>query len=164
MTGIPAARHASASRFTFSTTFCSFACSGAPESAKAPSSIITSFWRSWTIRTARPGSTSTCSAISLTLSSSPHVAEPVARHLQPDPVQRRRARQVQVAPVVPAPVEVADVLRHLDHAEQLRLRADHPDAAGAGDVHVAALVALHPVRDALLDHAGADVLEEHAAV
>src|SRR5919206_4807544 len=131
MTGIPAARHASASRLTFSTTFCSFACSGARESANAPPSIITSFCRSWTMSTARLGSTSTCSAIvSLTFPSSRHVAEPVARDLHPDPVQGRRARHVQVAPVVAAPVEVADVLRHLDHPEQLRVRADHPHAGG----------------------------------
>src|SRR5919204_5465078 len=135
MTGIPAARHASESRFTFSTTFCSFACSGEPESAKAPPSMITSFCKSWTIRAARPGSTSTRSvSFSLTVSSSRHVAEPVPRDLHRDAVQRRRARHVQIAPVVAAPVEVADVLRHLDHAEQLRLGADHPDAARPGDV------------------------------
>src|ERR687888_1682072 len=161
---MPAARQAFASSFTFSTTFCCVACSGAPVSSQAPPAIITSFCKSWTINTARRGSTSTCSAISLTLSSSPHVAEPVPRHLHPDPIQGRRARHVQVVPVVAAPVEVADVLGHLDHAELLRVGADHPHAARAGDVDVAVLVALHPVRDALLDHAGADVFEEHAAV
>ena len=35
---------------------------------------------------------------------------------------------------------------------------------GPGHPDVAELVDLHPVRDALLDHAGADALEEHAAV
>lgn len=47
MTAMPARRAASASAFTFSTTFCEAACAGAPESAKAPPSAITSFWRSW---------------------------------------------------------------------------------------------------------------------
>ena len=42
ITGTPARRHASARPFTFSTTFCSLACCGAPDSAKAPS-IMTSF-------------------------------------------------------------------------------------------------------------------------
>src|SRR6266513_677976 len=163
ITGIPAARHASASRFTFSTTFCSFACSGAPESANAPPSIITSFCRSCTTSAARAGSTLICS-LSLTASSSRHVAEPVAPDLYPDPVERGRARHVEIAPVVAAPVEIADVLRHLDHAEVLGLRADHPDAAGPGDVDVASLVALHPVGDSLLDHARADVVEEHPPV
>src|SRR6266480_4180328 len=163
ITGIPAARHASASRFTFSTTFCSFACSGAPESANAPPSIITSFCRSCTTSAARAGSRVICS-LSLTASSSRHVAEPVAPDLYPDPVERGRARHVEIAPVVAAPVEIADVLRHLDHAEVLGLRADHPDAAGPGDVDVASLVALHPVGDSLLDHARADVVEEHPPV
>src|SRR4051812_4916024 len=148
----------------FATTFCSFACSGAPVSAHAPPSPITSFCMSWMSSTARPGSTSTCSAISLTRSSSRHVAEPVACHLHLDPVHRRRARDVELVPVVASPVEVAGVLGDLDHAEVLRLGADHPDPAGPGDVDVAALVDLHPVGDSLLDHAGADVLEEHAPV
>src|SRR5438105_9724956 len=161
---MPAALHASARRFTFSTTFCSFACSGAPDSAKAPFSIITSFCRSWTISTARPASTSSRSSVSLTVSSSRHVAEPVARRLHPDPVQRRRAGHVELGPVIAAPVEIADVLRHFEHAEVLRLRADHPDAARPGHVDVAVLVALHPIRYSLFDHAPADVLEEHAAV
>src|SRR6266850_770976 len=160
---MPAARHASASCFTFSTTFCSFACCGAPDSANAPPSTITSFWRSWMIRAARPGSRSMRS-VSLTVSSSRHVAEPIAGHLHRDPVQRGRAGHVQVAPIVAAPVEVADVLRDLDDAQQLCVRTDHPDAAGTRDVDVAVLVALHPVRDSFLDHARADVLEEHPSV
>src|SRR6266511_888731 len=166
MTGMPAARQASASPFTFSTTFCSFACSGAPVSAQAPPSLITSFCRSWTISTARPGSTSSRSSVSLslTVSSSGHVVEPVARHLHPDPVHRRRARDVELGPVVAPPVEVPGVLGHLDHAEVLRLGTDHPDPARPRHVDVAALVALHPVRDPLLDHAPADVLEEHPPV
>jgi gluconolactonase len=36
ITGTPAPRQASASLFTFSTTFCEVACAGAPESANAP--------------------------------------------------------------------------------------------------------------------------------
>src|ERR1700730_877268 len=160
---MPAARHASASCLTFSTTFCSFACCGAPDSANAPPSAITSFWRSWMIRAARPGSTSMRS-VSLTVSSSRHVAEPIPRHLHRDSVQRGRARHVQVAPFLAAPVQVADVLRDLDHAEQLGLGADHPDSSGSSDVDVAALVAFHPVGDALLDHARADVLEKHPTV
>ena len=47
ITGAPALRNAAASLFTFATTFCSFACCGAPESANAPFSMITSFCRSW---------------------------------------------------------------------------------------------------------------------
>src|SRR2546423_1592691 len=143
---MPLARQASASLLTFSTTFWSFACCGDPDSAKAPPSPITSFCRSWTIRAVRRGSASSRS-VSLTVSSSPHVAEPVFPHLHPDPIERRRGRHVEVAPVVAAPVEVADVLRHLDHPEQLGLRADHPRAARARHVDVAALVALHPVGD-----------------
>ena len=42
-----------ASALTFSTTFCPFACSGEPEFAKAPPSMMTSFCRSWMIRTQR---------------------------------------------------------------------------------------------------------------
>src|SRR5256886_1366872 len=163
ITGIPAARHASASRFTFSTTLCSFAGSGASESANAPPSIITSFCRSCTTSAARAGSTLTCS-LSLTASSSGHVAEPVAPDLHPDPVKRGRARHIEIAPVVAAPVEIADVLGHLDHAEVLALRADHPDAARPGDVDVASLVALHSVGDPLLDHTRADAVEEHPPV
>src|SRR5436190_902415 len=164
MTGIPAARQASASRCTLSTTFCSFACSGAPESAHAPPSMITSFCMSWTTSTARRGSTSIRSAIWLTVTSSRHVAEPVSGDVHPDPVERCRARQVELVPVVAAPVEIADVLRYLDHAEVLGLGTDHPDAAGPRHVDVAALVALHSVRNSLFDHSRADFVQEHPAV
>ena len=68
------------------------------------------------------------------------------------------------APVVAAPRQVAGVLRDVDHAEVLGFGRDDPDAARSRHPDVAALVALHPVRDPLLDHAGADSLEEHAAV
>ena len=40
----------------FSTTFCSRACCGAPEEAKAPPSIITSFCMSWMMSAQRDGS------------------------------------------------------------------------------------------------------------
>jgi hypothetical protein len=56
MTGTPFARQAAARPLTFSTTFCSFACCGAPESAHTPPSIITSFCRSWTSSAQRAGS------------------------------------------------------------------------------------------------------------
>ena len=56
MTGTPLPRHASASFAAFSTTFCSFACCGDPDSANAPPSMITSFCMSWTISAVRFGS------------------------------------------------------------------------------------------------------------
>jgi hypothetical protein len=40
----------------FSTTFCSRACCGEPDEAKAPPSIITSFCMSWIISAQRDGS------------------------------------------------------------------------------------------------------------
>ena len=43
ITGTPRARAAAARRRTFSTTFCARACAGAPEAAKAPPSLMTSF-------------------------------------------------------------------------------------------------------------------------
>src|SRR5918912_4400024 len=159
MTGMPAERAASASRFTFSTTFWLVACAGAPESANAPPSMITSFCRSWMISAERFASRFRLSC-SATASSSAHVRETVARDLALDAVERRRAREEQPVPVRAAPVEVADVLWYLDDAEVLALRADHPHAARPGHVDVAALVALHPVGDAFLDHARADVVEE----
>jgi hypothetical protein len=53
ITGIAALRQASASRRQFSTTFCSCACCGAPDSAKAPPSPMTSTCMSWMISAAR---------------------------------------------------------------------------------------------------------------
>ena len=50
ITGTPAARQAAASPFTFSTAFWLVACAGAPESANAPPSMITSFCMSWMTR------------------------------------------------------------------------------------------------------------------
>ena len=56
------------------------------------------------------------------------------------------------------------MLRHPDHAEVLAVRRENPEAARAGDVDVALLVALHAVDHAVLQHAVADVLGEHATV
>ena len=56
ITGAPALRKAAASFFTLATTFCSFACCGEPDSAKAPFSMITSFCRSWIRSAVRFGS------------------------------------------------------------------------------------------------------------
>src|SRR5918996_2025007 len=164
MTGTPARRHASARLFTFSTTPCAFACSGAPDSAKAPPSMITSFCRSWMISAVRLGSSCRDSFSLIGLSSFPDVGQRSRADLDLDPVERGRARHEHVLPPGAAPGEVADGLGHLDHAQVLALEADHPDAAGAGHPDVAALVALHPVRDSLLDDAAADALEEHPPV
>src|SRR5712691_1190519 len=121
--------------------------------------MITSFWRSWITRAAEFGS---MRSICLPLV---HVAEPVSRDLHPYAVDGGRGRDVERAPVVVAPVDVADALRHLDRAEMLTVRREDPDAVGAGDVDVALLVELHPVDEATLGQvAVADVLGEHAAV
>src|SRR5687768_14274816 len=74
------------------------------------------------------------------------------------------ARDVERVPVLATPGEVPRVLRDEDRAEVLAGRRDHPDPAGTGHPDVAALVALHPVRDAFLDDARPDALEEHPAV
>ena len=50
------ARAALARRRTLSITRCCLACAGAPDSAKAPPSMITSFCRSWMIMAQRDGS------------------------------------------------------------------------------------------------------------
>src|SRR5437764_12120875 len=110
MTATPFLRAASASRLAFATTFWSFACCGAPESANAPPSMITSFCRSWMIRAADFGS---IRSIRLLLV---HVAEPVAADLHPHPVDGGRRRDVQRLPVVVAPVGVADGRRKLEYA------------------------------------------------
>src|SRR6476646_10661361 len=112
ITGTPASRQAAASPFTFSTTFWLVACAGAPDSANAPPSIITSFCRSWMTRAVVLGSM---------LSTLPppllHVAELVSCDLHPHAVDRGRGRDVQRPPVVVAPVQIADVLRDRDHAK-----------------------------------------------
>src|SRR5918994_6589009 len=150
-TGMPLLRHVSARRFTFSTTFCSFACSGAPVSAQAPPSIITSFCRSWMISAQRAGSRVNASSFIFVLLA--HVRLAARADLRPDRVQGCRARDEERVPVVAAPGDIARVLRDLHHAEVLAGGGDDPDPAGAGHPDVAALVALHPVGDALLDHA-----------
>ena len=68
ITGAPRRRQASAKRITLATTFCSRAWPGAPESAKAPPSTITSFCRSWMIRAHRPASSVNASFIFALLS------------------------------------------------------------------------------------------------
>src|SRR5580765_7453202 len=160
ITGAFLRRNAAASFCTFATTFCSFACSGEPVSANAPLAIITSFCRSWISSAVRFGFSFSFAIPRLLC----HVRLAPRADLGLDRVQRGRARDEQGLPARAAPREVAGVLRDLDHAEMLALGADHPDAAGARDPDVAFLVALHPVRDALLDQAGADAFEEHAPV
>src|SRR2546421_3660482 len=124
MTGMPFARHASMSRFAFSTTFCSFACSGEPESAKAPFAMITSFCRSWTISAVRFGSI-VKSAIARLLSA--HEGFAPSRHLGLEAVEAVRCADEHPLPAGAAPVQVADALRNLDDAEVLTVRAEDPD-------------------------------------
>src|SRR5213595_3736858 len=108
MTGTPFDLHASASFRAFATTFCSFACCGEPDSAKAPPSMITSFCRSWTISAQRDGSSFSSS---FTLDSSlPHVRLVPGTDLGPDRVERRRRGDEERVPVLAAPRQVADVL------------------------------------------------------
>src|SRR4029077_5148066 len=105
--------------------------------------MITSFCKSWMTMAA---------ALGLILSISPpplvHVAESVARDLHPHAVHGRRGRDVQGAPVVVAPVDVAHAFGHLDRAEVLAVRTEDPDAVRAGDVDVSLLVDLHSVDEA----------------
>src|SRR4051794_33962755 len=116
ITGTPAPRHAAARSATLPTTFWAVAWAGAPESANAPPSMITSFWRSWMIIADREGSSSRPSS----LTASPHVGESVAGDLAGDAVYRRRRGDVELVPVGPTgwagPIQVADVLGHLDRA------------------------------------------------
>src|SRR5215217_7048133 len=136
ITGTPAARHADARSATLATTFWAVACAGAPESANAPPSMITSFCRSWITSAVRPASRERTSS----LTSSPHVREPVAGDLAGHAVDRRRRRDEQLVPAGAAPIQVADGLRDLDGADVLPLRAEDADAAGPGHPDVAALV------------------------
>src|SRR4051794_9984183 len=162
ITGTPASRQAAASRRTFSTAFCCFACSGAPESANAPPSMITSFCMSWMISAVRPGSSVIACALT---GASPHVGKAVAADLALHAVDRGRRGDVEPVPVGPAPVQVADGLGDLHGAELPALGVEHAHAAGAGDPDVAALVELHPVDQvADVDVAGPDALGHHAAV
>src|SRR5947208_1456290 len=78
-----------------------------------------------------------------------------------EPIQAGRGADEHPLPLRAAPVEVADALGNLDHAEVLSFRAEDPDAFGAGDPDGAALVALHPVDEiALLETPRADALGE----
>src|SRR5438132_1077584 len=140
MTGMPFARQASIRRLAFSTTFCSFACSGEPESAKAPFSMITSFCRTWTISAVRLGSILK-SAIARLLSAHERFFAP--RDLRLEAVEAVRRADEHPLPVGTAPVVVADGLRDLNGAEMLSVRAEDPDALRPRDPDVAALVALH---------------------
>ena len=64
ITGTPALAAGGGEAFTFSTTFWLVACAGAPESANAPPSMMTSFCRSWMISAARFGSIASTSSAS----------------------------------------------------------------------------------------------------
>src|SRR4051794_3248897 len=136
MTGTPAARQAAARSATLPTTFWAVAWAGAPESAKAPPSMITSFWRSWMISADREASSFRPSS----LTGSPHVGESVAGDLAGDAVERRGRGDEELGPACATPVKVADVLGHLDGADLRAVRVEHAHAAGAGDPDVAALV------------------------
>src|SRR5215471_2341290 len=103
ITGTPAVRQAAARSATLPTTFCEVAWAGAPESANAPPSMITSFCRSWMISAQRLGSS--CRTSSLT-DASLHVVESVAGDLAGDAVDRGRGGDEQPVPVRPAPIEV----------------------------------------------------------
>src|SRR4051794_22496263 len=139
ITGTPAARHAAARSATLPTTFWAVACAGAPESANAPPSMITSFWRSWMISADREASSFRPSS----LTGSPHVGESVAGDLAGDAEERRRRGDEQLVPAGPTgwagPVQVADVLRDLDGPDLLAVRVEHAHAARPGDPDVAAL-------------------------
>src|SRR3982074_3679118 len=102
--------------------------------------MITSFCRSWMTMAPALGSILSISPPLLV-----HVAEPVARDLHPHAVDGRRGRDVHGAPVVVAPIDVADALRHLDRAEMLAVRADDPDAVGTRGVDVPSPASLPPV-------------------
>src|SRR6266550_1964275 len=151
---MPAARQACASRLQFSTTFCSFACSGAPVSANAPPSIITSFCMSWMISAARLRS-----MLRVSFTASPPLAHErlaAAAHLGLHAVHGCAGRNEEPVPVRAAPVDVADVLA---------ARSEHPHALRARHPDVAALVALHPVDELPRRQvAGADAFGEEATV
>ena len=136
---------------------------GRAGSAKAPPSMITSFCRSWMIITQRDGVQGQPFVVHAA-PPSPCTARAAGRRCVRIAYSGGRARDVDRVPVLAAPGEVSGVLGDEDRAEVLACGRDHPDPARTGHPDVPALVALHPVRDALLDHAGADALEEHAAV
>src|ERR1700691_87377 len=98
-----------------------------------------------------------------------HVRLRVPGNPHPDPVYRGRRGNVKRLPVRVPPVQVRDDLGYRDDAEAGATRLDDPDPVRAGAIHVAELVAFHPVGDATLrlagraDDAGADVLVEPLA-
>src|SRR2546430_14492626 len=105
--------------------------------------MITSFCRSWTISAERLPS----SGISHVRSSGlPWLHERLAPpgDLRFEPIQAGRRADEHPLPLRAAPVEVADALRNLDHAEGLSSPAKGPDPLRAGDPEGAAPVALHP--------------------
>src|SRR6266498_2545338 len=82
-----------------------------------------------------------------------------------DPVNGRRGRNEEPAPVRAAPVEVPDVFRDLDDAQVLTLRCEDPDAFRPRHPDVAVLVALHPVDQlARLEVSGPDAVGEDTRV
>src|SRR5262245_22524182 len=83
---------------------------------------------------------------------------------RPDRVQRGRARNVERAPIRATPCQVSAVLGHDDRSEVLTEGGDDPGPARACDPDVAALVALHAVRDPILDDPRTDAFEEDPAV
>src|SRR4249920_2461331 len=125
---MPLLRHVSASAAMLATTFCSFACSGAPVSAHAPPSIITSFCMSWMISAQRDASRVSPSSFIYRLLA--HVGLASRPDDRPNGIQRGGARDVERVPVVAAPRHVPGVLGDEDRAEVLSCRRDDPHAAG----------------------------------
>ena len=136
---------------------------GEPDSANAPPSMITSFCRSWIISAQRFGSSFSSSFIGL-LSPSACTARGAGRPSCGSSRATRSPGCRACASPSPPQVRLPTFSGTSIVPRCSPLGADHPDALRAGDPDVAALVALHPVGDALLDHAGADALEEHAPV
>src|SRR6476620_7766196 len=116
---MPLLRQVAARAFTFSTTFCSFACSGEPVSANAPPSIITSFCRSWMISTQRSASRVRPSSFIYRLLTHVRLAPRTDRGS--NGVHRGGARDVERVPVLAAPAEVPGVLGDEDRPEMLAL-------------------------------------------
>src|SRR5690606_33607026 len=71
------------------------------------------------------------------------------RHPRPDPIERRRRRDVQAAGIRIPPAEVRGVLRHPDHPQASRVRGEHMDSPRPAAIDVALAVDLHSVRRAL---------------
>ena len=156
ITTTPRARAASASRRTLSTTRCARACAGAPESAKAPPSMMTSFCRSWMISAQRFGSSCRPSALSCGAGAEDAVARRaslgghvrlVARpDLGRDRVNRVRRGHEQRPEVGAAPAEIGDQFGHANLAQEIAVRRIDPDAARRRHPDIAELIAFHAVR------------------